>query len=50
MSQPKVYEKQGILGFMLENIRCELNSTVLQTWEQAYLDNPSTDASISCGN
>ena len=47
---PKVYEKQGILGFMLENIRRELNSTALQTREQVYLDNPSTDASISCGN
>ena len=47
---PKVYEKQGILGFMLENIRRELNSTALQTWDQAHLDNPSKDASITCGN
>ena len=27
---PKVYEKQGILGFMLENIRRKLNATALQ--------------------
>ena len=47
---PKVYEKQGILGFMLENIRRELNSTALQTRDQAHLDNPSKDASTTCGN
>ena len=47
---PKVYEKQGILGFMLENIRRELNSMALQTRDQAHLDNPSKDASITCGN
>ena len=45
---PKVYEKQGILGFMLENIRRELNSMALQTRDQAHLDNPSKDASITC--
>ena len=47
---PKVYEKQGILGFMLENIRHELNSTALQTQDQAHLDNLSKNASITCGN
>ena len=37
---PKVYEKQGILEFMLENIRCELNNTTLQSHEQAHMIHP----------
>ena len=47
---PKVYEKQGILGFMLENIRRELNATALQIREQAHMDVTANDASIICGN
>ena len=47
---PKVYEKQGILGFMLENIRRELNTTALQIQEQAHMDVTANDASIICGN
>ena len=47
---PKVYEKQGILGFMLENIRRELNATALQIREQAHMDVTANNASIICGN
>ena len=47
---PKVYEKHGILGFMLENIRCELNATALQIREQAHMDVTANNASIICGN
>ena len=47
---PKVYEKQGILGFMLENIRRELNATALQIREQTHMDVTANDASIICGN
>ena len=47
---PKVYEKQGILGFILENIRRELNATALQIREQAHMDVTANDASIICGN
>ena len=47
---PKVYEKQGILGFMLENITRELNATALQSREQAHMDVIAYDASITSGN
>ena len=38
---PKVYEKQGILGFMHE-----LNATALQIQEQAHMDVTANNASI----
>ena len=47
---PKVYEKQGILGFMLENIRRELNAAALQSCEPAHMDVTANDASIISGN
>ena len=42
---PKVYEKQGILGFMHE-----LNATALQIQEQAHMDVTANNASIICEN
>ena len=47
---PKVYENQGILGFMLENIRHELNNTSLPCQELAHMDVTAKDSSIICGN
>ena len=47
---PKVYEKQGILGFMLENIRHELNNTPLPCQELAHMDVTANDSSIISGN
>ena len=47
---PKVYEKQGILGFMLENIRHELNNTPLPCQELAHMDVTENNSSIISGN
>ena len=41
-----MFEKQGILGFMLENIRRELNNAQ----NQAHMDVMVNNTPITCGN
>ena len=50
---PNVFEKQGILGFMLENIRHELNippASLQDTSLPLHMDVTANEASITCGN
>ena len=50
---PNVFDKQGILGFMLENIRCELNNPPPphhDTLPSQNMEVTVNEQSITCGN